>query len=105
MQVTDSTLGDVVSQLTSAISLATSAANGTLSAAELSALAEQVTDIRNNMWRCANANYQGQYLFSGSQGTDEAVQLDTSTSPATTTYNGGWGDLYDRDAAGAEAGR
>lgn len=88
LQVTDTTLGDVVSQVTSALSLAVSAASGTLSAAGLGAIAQQVTDIRNNIVASANASYQGQYLFSGSRGSTKPFTLDTATDPATTTYNG-----------------
>lgn len=88
LQVTDTTLGDVVSQVTSAITLAVNAGNGTLSGADLSAIAQQVTDIRNNVVASANTSYEGQYLFSGSQGSTQPFTLNTTTNPATTTYNG-----------------
>ncbi len=88
LQVTDTTLGDVVSQVTSALSLAVSAGSGTLSTAALSAIAQQVTDIRNNVVSSANTSYEGQYLFSGSQGNTKPFVLDTSTDPATATYHG-----------------
>lgn len=88
MQVTDSTLGEVVTQLTSAISLATQGANGTLNPAQMSALAVRATALRDGVMALGNTNYQGTYLFSGSQGQTKPFSVDTSTSPATTSYAG-----------------
>jgi flagellar hook-associated protein 3 FlgL len=88
LQVTDSTLGEVVTQLTSAISLATQGANGTLNAADLTSIAQEVSGIRDNVVSLANTSYQGSYLFSGSQGTTQPFTVDTSASPASVTYNG-----------------
>ena len=36
----------------------------------------------------SNTSYQGQYIFSGSQGSVQPFTLNTATTPATTTYNG-----------------
>jgi len=69
LQVADSTLGEAVTQLTSAISLATQAANGTLNSSNLSAIQTEVTGIRDTVLALANTAYTGTYLFSGSQGT------------------------------------
>ncbi len=88
LQVTDSTLGDVVTQVTSAIGLAVQGGSGTLPQSGLDALAAQVTQIRNNVLASANTSYQGEYLFSGSQGTTQPYTLDTTTAPATATYHG-----------------
>jgi flagellar hook-associated protein 3 FlgL len=88
LQVTDSTLGEVVTQVTSAISLATQGANGTLNSSELSSVAEEVSGIRDTVLSLANTNYQGSYIFSGSQGSIKPFTLDTTTSPAGMTYNG-----------------
>ena len=88
LQVADTTLGDVVTQITSALSLAVSAGNGTLSAADLSAITAQVVTIRDNVLTSANATYQGQYLFAGSQGSTPPFTLDSTTDPATATYHG-----------------
>lgn len=87
LQVTDSTLGEVVSQLTTAVSLSVLATNGTNNAANISAIVQQLTGIRDQVLSLANTTYQGRYLFSGSQGT-APFTLNTSTSPATVTYNG-----------------
>ena len=88
LQMTDATLGEVVTQLTSAISLAVQGANGTLNSSNLQAIAQQVVGIRDQVLSLANTSYQGRYLFAGSQGSTKPFALDTTTSPATVTYNG-----------------
>lgn len=88
LQVTDSTLGEVVTQLTTAISLAVQAANGTLNNSNLQAIKQQVTGIRDQALSLANASYQGHYLFAGSKGTAAPYSLNTATTPATATYAG-----------------
>ena len=88
MQVADSTLGEVVTQLTSAISTAVQGNDGTLNGSNLSSIAQKLSGIRDQVLSLANTSYQGQYLFSGSQGSVQPFTLDTSTTPATTTYHG-----------------
>jgi flagellar hook-associated protein 3 FlgL len=88
MQVTDSTLGSVVTQLTSALSLAVSGSSGTANASNLNALSQQLSGIRDQVVSLANTSYQGTYIFAGSRGNVQPFSVDTSTSPATTTYNG-----------------
>ncbi len=88
LQLTDSALGEVVSQITSAISLAVSAGTGTLNAANLSALTKQVSDLRDTVVSLANTSYQGSYVFSGSAGGTKPFTLDSSTTPATVSYAG-----------------
>jgi flagellar hook-associated protein 3 FlgL len=88
MQVTDSTLGEVVTQITSALSTAVSGNNGTLNASDLASVAQTLSGIRDQVLSLANTSYQGQYLFGGSQGSTPPFTLDTSTTPATATYNG-----------------
>lgn len=88
LQVTDSTLGSVVSQLNQAISLATEGNNGTLNASDLSSISTQIAGIRDEVMSLANTSYQGQYIFGGSQTGAAPFTLDSSTSPATVTYNG-----------------
>ena len=88
LQVTDSTLGEVVTQLTSALTLAVQGTNGTLNAANTASIIQQLTGIRDQVLSLANTSYQGRYLFAGSQGTTRPFSLDTSTSPATTSYAG-----------------
>ena len=88
LQVTDSALGEVVSQVTSALSLAVSATNGTLSSDNLGSIAKQLSDIRDSVVSLANTSYQGTYVFAGSQGGTKPFTVDSTTTPATTTYNG-----------------
>lgn len=88
LQVCDSALGSVVSQLISAISLATQANNGTLNASNISAIGDQLEGIRDEVLALANTTYLGQHLFSGSKSNVEPFTLDTSSSPAVATYNG-----------------
>jgi len=88
MQVTDTTLGSVVSQLTTAISKATEGNGGTENSTDLKSIANQLSTIRDQVVALANTNYQGTYIFSGSKGDVQPFTTDTSTSPATVTYNG-----------------
>ncbi len=88
LQVADSALSETVTQLTSAISLATQAANGTVNPANLSAINQEVSGIRDTVLSLANTNYTGTYLFSGSKGTTQPFTLNSTTDPATFTYNG-----------------
>ncbi len=88
LHVTDSTLGEVVTQLTSAISLATQGANATLNTADLQSIGNEVAGIRDTVLSLANTAYQGNYIFSGSQGSVQPFTLDTTGLPAAVTYNG-----------------
>jgi flagellar hook-associated protein 3 FlgL len=88
MQVADSALSSVVTQLTSALSLAVAGNNGTESSADLTSLSQQLGSIRDQVVSLANTSYQGTYIFAGSQGNVKPYTVDSSTSPATTTYNG-----------------
>jgi flagellar hook-associated protein 3 FlgL len=88
LQVSDSALGTVVSQLTSAISLATEANNGTLDASDVQSTSNQLEGIRDEVLSMANTTYLGRYVFSGSQGGTAPYTLDTTVSPAVATYQG-----------------
>ncbi len=88
LQVTDSALGQVVSDVTSAISLGVSAGDSTLSATNLQSVSAQVASLRDSVLSLANTSYLGQYIFSGSKGNTKAFTLDSSTNPATATYHG-----------------
>jgi flagellar hook-associated protein 3 FlgL len=54
----------------------------------LTSLAQQLSGIRDQVVSLANASYQGAYIFAGSRGNVQPFTVDTSGSPATTTYNG-----------------
>jgi len=88
LQVADSTLGSVVSQLTQAVSLATSANNGTLNASDVKSVASQISGILDEVQSLANTSYQGQYIFSGGKTSTAPFTTSTATSPAVTSYNG-----------------
>ena len=87
LQVADSALGGVVSQLTQAISLATGANNGTLNGSDLKSISNQLAGIRDEVVALANTSYQGQYIFGGSQTGTIPFSLSTG-NPATASYNG-----------------
>jgi flagellar hook-associated protein 3 FlgL len=88
MQVADSALGSVVSQLTQALSLAISANNGTMNGNNLKSIASQLTGVLNEVEALANTSYQGQYVFSGGQTGTVPFSTSNVTSPGVTTYNG-----------------
>jgi flagellar hook-associated protein 3 FlgL len=88
LQVTDSALSSVVTQLTSALSAAVGGNSGTDSSSDLTTLSQQLSSIRDQVVSLANTSYQGTYIFAGSQGNVQPYTVDSSTSPATTTYNG-----------------
>ena len=88
LQVADSALGSVVSQLTQAISLATSANNGTMNASDVKSVGTQIAGILNEVQSLANSSYQGQYIFAGGQTSTTPFSTSNAKSPAVTTYNG-----------------
>lgn len=87
LQVTDSTLGAVVTQLTSAVSLAVQGNSGTLDSSNIATIGQQLAGIRDQVLSLANTSYLGSYLFSGSQGSVQPFTINSST-PATTSYAG-----------------
>jgi flagellar hook-associated protein 3 FlgL len=94
LQVADSALGSVVTNLTQAISLATRANNGTLNASDVKSIANQISGILNEVQSLANTSFQGQYIFAGGQTSVAPFTTSTATSPAVTTYNGDQGVNY-----------
>jgi flagellar hook-associated protein 3 FlgL len=89
MQVADSTLGEVVTQVTTALSVAVSGNNGAaLNASDIASIAQQLGGIRDQVLSLANTSYQGQYLFGGSVGSTAPFTLNNATNPATATYDG-----------------
>jgi flagellar hook-associated protein 3 FlgL len=88
LQVADSALGNVVSELTSAISLATSANNGTMNSTDVKSTSNQISGILDAVLSLANSSYEGSYIFAGTNSTTTPFTQSSTTSPATTTYNG-----------------
>ena len=94
LQVVDSALGSVVSQLNQAIALATSANNGTKNASDLKAIGNQLAGILGEVESLANSNFQGRYIFAGASTNAQPFTTDTSTSPAVTSYGGDQDVVY-----------
>lgn len=88
LQVADSALGGVVAQLTQAVTLATSADNGTMNGSDLASISNQIAGIRDEVVSLANTSYQGQYIFGGSQTASAPFTISNATTPATATYSG-----------------
>jgi flagellar hook-associated protein 3 FlgL len=89
LQVADSALGSVVSELTQAISLATSANNGTLNSSDVKSIGNQISGILGEVQSLANTSYLGQYIFAGGESGNAPFSTSTGTSPAVTSYSGG----------------
>lgn len=88
LQVTDSALGSVVSQLTEAVSLATQGISGTENSGDLASVTTQLAGLRDEVVALANTTFQGTYIFAGSRGTTEPFTVNTTTNPETVTYQG-----------------
>jgi flagellar hook-associated protein 3 FlgL len=88
-QVADSTLSNVVTVLTRAISIGTEGANGTINASDRQAIAGEVEGLLAQMTSLANTSYQGTYLFAGTNVTTQPFTLNTTTN--AVTYNGNTG--------------
>jgi flagellar hook-associated protein 3 FlgL len=88
LQVADSALGSVVSELTQAISLATSANNGTMSSSDVKSIGSQISGILGEVQSLANTSYQGQYIFAGGVTGNAPFATSAVASPAVTSYNG-----------------
>jgi flagellar hook-associated protein 3 FlgL len=78
----------VVSELTQAVSLATSANNGTMSASDVESIGSQISGILGEVQSLANTSYQGQYIFAGGQTGSAPFSTSAAASPAVTSYNG-----------------
>lgn len=87
MQVTDTALGGVVTQLTTAISLATAGNNGTLNSSNVISISNQLAGLRDELLSLANSSYQGQYLFAGSKTQTQPFSLGAG-APPPVIYSG-----------------
>ena len=86
-QTADSALSNVVTSLNQAISLGVQGSNGTLSAADEQALAQEVQGIQKQVVQLANTSYQGSFIFGGTDTQSAPFTLD-STQASGVTYNG-----------------
>ena len=87
VQVADSVMNSASQLLTSAISLGTQGATGTLSDANRQSIAAQVAGLQQQLLSLANTSYQGTYIFSGNAVTTQPFTQDSS-APSGVTYNG-----------------
>ncbi len=87
MNVADSALSSVVEALTTAQSVGTEGAGGTLNSSNLQALAQQIQGIQQEIMGLANTSYDGEYLFAGTATTTQPYVADSSSSSGVT-YNG-----------------
>ena len=90
MQNADSALNSVITALQQAITLGTEGANGTVNAADRSAIATQVEGIQSQLLGLANLTYQGNYVFGGTA-TQTAPYVLNANSPSGVTYQGNSG--------------
>jgi flagellar hook-associated protein 3 FlgL len=86
-QAADSVMNSATQLLTSAISLGTQGATGTLSDANRQQIASQVAGLQQQLLSLANTSFQGTYLFSGTDVTTQPFTADAS-QPSGVTYNG-----------------
>ena len=84
MQAADTALGSVVTQLTSAISTAVAAVDGTTLQSNRDTAVEQLKSIRESLLSLANSSYNGTYLFAGSS----TAQPFTESASGAVTYTG-----------------
>ena len=90
LQAADSALSNATQVLTTAITVGTEGANGTLSAADRQALAQQVQGLQQQMLGLANTSYEGIYIFGGTQVTLQPFAADNS-SASGVKYQGNTG--------------
>jgi flagellar hook-associated protein 3 FlgL len=86
-QAGDSALNNAVQIMTTAISVGTEGANGTLSTSDRQAIAEQVQGLQQQMLGLANTSYEGTYIFAGTNVTAPAF-AQNATTPSGVQYNG-----------------
>jgi flagellar hook-associated protein 3 FlgL len=87
LNTADTTLNSVVTSLTRAVTLGVSGANGTLSDTNRQSLANEVDGIKEQVLSLANASFNGQYLFAGTNTQTAPYQKD-STVASGVVYAG-----------------
>lgn len=83
----DSTLTSITSSLQQALSLGVEAGDGTLSPADLTAIATQLQGIQSQLISLSNTAYEGNYIFAGTA-TNTAPFVADATSPDGVSYVG-----------------
>ncbi len=87
LQLANSVVDNASQLLTSAISLGTEGATGTISTSQRQSIAAQVTSLQQQLLSLANTTDQGAYIFSGTNVTTPAFTADAS-APSGVVYNG-----------------
>jgi len=87
MQAADSALSSVGSALQRALSLAVEGGSATLSDSDRSAIANELSGIKDQLLELSNSTLQGVYLFAGTSSSAAAYIADTS-SPSGIAYQG-----------------
>ncbi|MBI2889677.1 MAG: flagellar hook-associated protein FlgL [Nitrospirae bacterium] len=87
LQASDSALNDAHDILTRAKQLAISAANTPLDEAERQAMAYEVEEIQNELVKLANTQFNGQYLFGGSNTDTAPFSVKTLSENVSDTGN------------------
>jgi flagellar hook-associated protein 3 FlgL len=87
LQTADSSLSSVISALTRAVTLGVEGANGTLSTANRSAIADEISGVRQEILSLANGTFNGSYIFAGAKTNTPPFVLDGS-SPSGVSYQG-----------------
>ena len=90
LQAADSALSNATSVLTTAITVGAEGANGTMSASDRQALAQQVIGLQQQMLGLANTAYQGVYVFAGTNVTSPPFVANAG-APSGVQYNGNSG--------------
>jgi flagellar hook-associated protein 3 FlgL len=87
LQTADSVMNNAAQLLTSAISLGTEGATGTVTASQRQAISTQVQGLQQQMLALANTTYQGTYIFAGTNVATAAFTANAS-APSGVIYNG-----------------
>jgi len=88
-QASSTALSDISNVVQRAYELLVEGANGTNNASDLSAAADEVDQLIDQVKQDADTQYNGQYIFSGGSGTAKQPYQ----SGATDTYSGGAGPI------------
>ncbi|HLH09702.1 MAG TPA: flagellin [Terriglobales bacterium] len=85
LQVADGALGQITSLLNRAVTLATEAANGTVSADQITALNQEYLQIQDEIGKIGtNTTYNGQVVFAAANATLKIFMSDGSSSGDTS---------------------
>jgi flagellar hook-associated protein 3 FlgL len=90
LQVADSTLNSVVTNLSQAISLGVEGATSTMNQSDRDAIAQEIDGIQQQILEYANQSFQGKYLFAGTAVKTKPFVAD-ATSSSGVSYVGNTG--------------